>query len=73
MDENKFWLSVWALIVSGLVGAIVTVGIVDAYSSYTIRQMVEKGANPVEAHCAIYGGGERNAALCVLTVQKNKE
>ena len=69
MEENKFWIAVWSLVTTGVLGLAFTIGACDAYSSYTMRQMVERGADPIKARCAIYGSGERNAAICTLAAQ----
>ncbi len=69
MDENKFWVNVWSLGVLAFIGftGVLTLG--SIHDNYTMLQMVEKGADPIKARCALYGSGEKNAAMCVLVVQ----
>lgn len=62
--ENIFWLNIWRT-----VGAVVTVGILtfsgcDTYRTKTIAKMVEGGANPIAARCAIDGMAVTEA-LCL--------
>lgn len=69
MEDNKFWISLWALFTVCVLAVVIAIGACYVYSSYTIRQMVEKGADPIKARCAIYSSGEQNAAICTLAAQ----
>lgn len=69
MNENEFWVKVWALVAGGVLGIALTIGACDAYSNYTMLQMVEKGADPIKARCSVYGSGTSNAAICTLAAQ----
>ena len=69
MNENEFWVNVWKLVAGSVVGIFIIVACCDAYSTYTMLKMVEKGADPIKARCSVYGSGERNAAICALITQ----
>lgn len=53
MDDNKYWVSIWALVIFGLgfLATLCTINEID--NNKTILNMVKAGANPIDAKCAI--------------------
>lgn len=67
MNDNKFWVIVWSLLTTALVVLVVATGVSSAYSEDIMLKMVEKGATPIAARCAVYGADRSgSAAICVL-------
>lgn len=69
MEENKFVLTGLALILTCMLGIVVTIGACDAYSNYTMLQMVKSGVDPIKARCSIVSSKERNSDICMLAAQ----
>lgn len=69
MKENEFWVKIWALVACGIIVTSLATEAGDAYSNYTMLQMVAKGADPIKARCAVYGSRASNESICVLAVQ----
>lgn len=38
--------------------------------THTIAKMVEAGADPIAANCAVWGMGDGKAVICAATVEK---
>lgn len=70
MTDNQFWLRFWALI-TGTICILSTSAFIYSYvTQQEIVRMVEKGANPTEAHCAVHGINLSNAAFCSQRIVK---
>ena len=72
MEENTFWVRVWAL------ATVVVVSIIAActYGNHDSRDKWEKavanGADPMVASCAIFDKTETERAACLLIAQNRK-
>lgn len=66
--ENKFWLSLWAMLAFSLV----TLFGIAAYFSHLedskLVQMVQAGADPIKAKCAL--SMTSNRSICDVVVSK---
>ena len=73
MEENKFWLSIWSIVVIFLLGCITLGTIASHLERQELVNMVEQGADPMRAACAL-GIGERNVAICAtIALQQVKQ
>jgi hypothetical protein len=63
MEENKFWLILWATLGSLFVVIIISLLTAAYHTEKHIMQMVQSGANPIEAKCAV---GSYNTGLCEM-------
>jgi len=72
MDNNTFWIELWKYVTIVVVVLIVaTVGSCQA-TKHKIQRMVEEGADPIIAACAVSDGGKPSVQLCMArVVQKN--
>ena len=68
IDDTKFWLILWALILAGFVTLVTSISAAHIGNSRLIAQMVKDGADPIRAACAIRGDGRD--PLCILSVGK---
>jgi hypothetical protein len=71
MDENVFWLRLWSTVAAAIVTIAAIVGLVSVRHSDIIANMVEKGASPIEARCAIINGASQDM-MCVAYIASNK-
>jgi len=73
MNDNEYWLRIWGLAAAVAIVLSITFGAVTVNSDAAIVSMVEHGADPVRARCAIYGTDHAgSAAMCALVVNQNK-
>lgn len=66
--SDKFMAVVWSLVAVvavAIVGAVMTTSLAH---DYNVRRMVESGADPIAARCAL--GGSHSNTLCVAYVVK---
>lgn len=54
-DDNKFYLAIWSLVAAVIITLIASVTIGNYVSNRQMVQMVNKGADPLAARCAITG------------------
>lgn len=66
MNENQFWGLIWKCATVAFVVAVATVGGCTMNKQRVLAQMVEQGADPIKAHCAIYMGDTGNHAMCAI-------
>jgi len=61
---DKFWIAIWIII--GMVTLILGLSIPIYYNKQNqiIQAMVEAGANPIEASCAISTGRQAGKVMC---------
>jgi hypothetical protein len=52
-SENKFWVSIWSLFVFLVLGFFAILSYHDHITDKKIVKMVEAGASPIEARCAL--------------------
>lgn len=57
-DENKFWLGIWKLVGGCFCVLSMSIAGCTMHADGKIKQMVDKGTNPFDARCAIYGEGQ---------------
>ncbi|MFI4963625.1 MAG: hypothetical protein ACHP6H_07205 [Legionellales bacterium] len=55
MDNNKFWLGVWAICGTVLITLMLCISVSNQSSNEKILEMVKVGADPIAANCAIVG------------------
>tara|TARA_R110000803_G_scaffold8609_3_gene27590 strand:+ start:396 stop:620 length:225 start_codon:yes stop_codon:yes gene_type:complete len=53
MSESTFWISVWAIISTGVCVMTITMGYFSVETDKQLVKMVELGATPMEAGCAL--------------------
>lgn len=71
MDGNKFWIRIWAMVISGVV---IVAFVIAAHSMGTnriIAEMVKDGASPIEASIALAFVDQKDRAF-YLGSQSNK-
>ena len=66
MEDNKFWLRCNMLIALVIVSIVLAIGGNSAYDNYVIQKLVEHGAPPLEARCAISSSFDHPSAVCLL-------
>lgn len=73
MNDNEYWLRIWGLASAVAIVFALVFGAVTVNSDAAIVSMVERGADPIMARCAIYGADlADSAAICAITVTNNK-
>lgn len=71
MDDNKFWLAVWAIVAAAVIGVAGAVTYADAHQRETVLKAIEGGADPLTARCAIGGHGPSSAGICAIVAARN--
>lgn len=56
MDDNKFWLRVIQTVAVLIMIFIVSIASYNINSNYILLKIVEDGADPIAARCAVTGG-----------------
>jgi hypothetical protein len=73
MEENKFWIAIWKTIVIGVCAFAALVsgcnGMINYQDNTAIVEMVAKGADPLDAQCAVK---EQNSSCFIRAATKNK-
>ena len=74
MNDNEYWLRIWGLASAVAIVFALVFGAVTVNSDAAIVSMVERGADPIMARCAIYGADRADsAAMCALAVNQKSE
>ena len=55
MDDNKFYLGVWAILGTVAITLVLCISIGNQVSNTKMVDMVKAGADPIAANCAIVG------------------
>lgn len=69
-EEGKFWCNIWSIII---VMIIVVTALLIANSTYKaslLAEMIEHGANPLDASCALYGSPADEGSSCLLRMER---
>ena len=69
-SEDQCWVRIWQLIVSVVIVFIFAIGVNKYHSKEVLARMVEAGADPVMARCAVYQGGRSGDVFCALALQQ---
>lgn len=72
MQDNKCRVLVWCIIGLTLVGIVLVVFGYSALADIRVAEMVEKGANPIAARCAIWGSTESTRIMCYEAAKLGK-
>ncbi|MCZ2113910.1 MAG: hypothetical protein LC131_08765 [Anaerolineae bacterium] len=64
MEDNRFLMNAWRTVAAAFAVLVLTIGGCSAYRSSLVADMVKAGADPIKAHCAIFGIGSNDAAMC---------
>ena len=64
MDENQFWTNLWRTAAMALVAIVTVIAGCVSHNAIVLKAMVEGGANPLDAKCAL-DSSERSAP-CLL-------
>lgn len=67
-EEGKFWVAVWRTVAAGLVGLSAVIASCTAHNTAAVRSMVDAGANPIDAKCAL--DQESRSPICVVRALK---
>lgn len=59
MEENEFWLRVWKTAAVFVCAMTAIISACSAHETRVIVEMTEKGANPLDASCAISPGDRK--------------
>lgn len=71
MEENTFWLRVWQTVAAALATVVLTIAGCSSYRTAAIERMVQGGADPIKASCAISGTGDvGQVAICLAAAGK---
>ena len=71
MDENKFWLSIWAITALAVVAVVGITAFYYQSKNDLITDMVSKGANPIAASCSLDNISDYSDQ-CILYVSTHK-
>jgi len=55
MDENKFWVRIWSMVIAFFACVVITLGVSSMVADYHMRLLIEQGVDPIAANCAITG------------------
>jgi hypothetical protein len=69
MDEGEYWLRFWKMASITLIFVVTIAATSCQITNYNIRKMVEAGANPYEAKCAVADSVESTCAVYSLRKQ----
>jgi len=67
MDENQFWIAVWRAVCAAVAAVAAVIGGCTAHDRYVVRDMVQHGANPIDASCSF---GANDASICAVRAMK---
>jgi len=68
MENNLFLLNAWRIVAAAFAVLVLTIGGCSAYKSGVVADMVKAGADPIAAHCAIFGDVSSDAEMCSAAV-----
>lgn len=56
MDNNKYWLRVWITVAVVISVFIISIAVENMHGDYILLKIIEDGADPITARCAMTGG-----------------
>ena len=68
MDENKFWITVWKLVLIGFCVMILSFSGCTMHNNRIAERLVNQGADPVAVRCMLKD--ESNNATCIMSGMK---
>lgn len=68
MEDNQFWVNVWKVIATGVVGLAAVIGGCVSHTDYRISEAIKAGAEPLAAYCALTNGGQ--GTTCTVLASK---
>jgi hypothetical protein len=71
MDENTYWYNVAKFFSVCLCVIVCTITSCSSYKTYTLSVMVQAGADPIRATCAL-GVDSNEIAMCALVAAEKK-
>ena len=69
MQENTFWVSVWAIVASVFATLIVCLTLVSFDTNEKIEAAIKNGADPIKAFCA-FNYDSKKIGLCSVAASK---
>jgi hypothetical protein len=69
MDENKFWIGIWALGASVITVITITLVLCSMHTKDTFSKAVAAGNDPMRVSCSL-GLGQYEIAQCALIASK---
>ena len=66
MNDNEYWIRLWKVAAVALIGLVTVIAGCNAHQVEAVKRMTDKGANPLDAACAV-GGSERLCAIRYAT------
>lgn len=72
MEENKFWLGIWALLATVIIACTVIATVAAHLQRQAIIEMVKNGADPMAVSCS-FGVGQSEVSICTLLATKEKK
>ena len=73
MSENKFWIIIWALIVSGIVSIVAIVIAYSAYEQTMWNAQLTAGHDPMALRCAKTPSSSLMDSTCAMWMIKEKK
>lgn len=68
MEDDQFYLGVWKLVTAAFGVLVLSISGCTIHQHSTIRLMIEHGANPLAARCAVMS--EANSSFCMAVALK---
>jgi len=72
ISTEQFWIIMWSGIGTAFVILITTISHAGHREDLIIKELVEKGYDPLEISC-LYNPSEQNQAACLILAQKDPE
>ena len=68
VSESQFWLTIWSMVIAGVVLIASIIGYVSYQEDLLIKQLVEKGSDPIELSC-LYHYSSATEVQCLIIAQ----
>ena len=73
MEEHTYWIAFWRLIATVIIACTAIIGGCNAHRTSAIRDMANKGVNPLDAKCALQSTDNACALRIVTRPVKNEQ
>jgi hypothetical protein len=73
MEENKFWLKIWAIVATFLSVVVVSCLFYNAHYNSTVASLVKAGKGPMTIKCAMSTSLEDNPTCIILATKEGNK
>ena len=71
--EQKFWITIWSLVLMGVLGIVFSITITTIHADYRVAQAISNGTEPIKAKYALKMTTTQEDALAWMAKTNEKD